>query len=280
MKHQRTMVLSISSEGRRAKLTWNGETMSPNEHLERVLGKVAPDAGVVAAVRDRRDEVRRLAARYGGALRDYGSGSVMHGTAIGSGLDADCGVVLDRRSHPELGPDGEGPADTVNDVRGLLREEMVEDHPEIRFRVGDRAIKVTYNEPVDGSSERTDDNDPTVDLIVALTHPDKGLWIPKRIHGANTWDRSHPEFHNTLFNDGPRSLREKRQRTARLMKGWNKQFAEPALSSFNLEVLVWEAVESGQGVATAVLETFRHRQPLSLCSGRTIPQGCLARSSS
>ena len=59
-----------------------------------------------------------------GALFTYRSGSLAHGTANCSvhhrdqGLDADCGVVLDRRVHTLFGPDGIGlgPNSTVNEM--------------------------------------------------------------------------------------------------------------------------------------------------------------------
>lgn len=231
--------------------------MTANGYLRDILEDIQPDDRVLAAARVRRDESRRVAARFGGALRHYGSGSLQQGTAIGTGLDADCGVVLDRRTYPGLGPDGEGPRKIVEEVRTFLRDEMKDAHPDIRFRVGDRAIKITYHEPVDGSTDRTDDNDPTVDLIVALTHPDKGLFIPKKIHGMNTWDRSHPEKHNELFKT-PKEVRRLRQEVARLFKAWNKQYDRPALSSFNITVLVWEALTENLDLAEALLQALSH----------------------
>ena len=231
--------------------------MTTEDHLRDILEDVQPDDRVVAAARARRDEVRRVAARFRGALRHYGSGSLQQGTAIGTGLDADCGVVLDRRTYSELGPDGEGPRDTVNKVRNFLREELKDAHPEIRFRLGDRSIKITFHEPVDGSTERTDDNDPTVDLIVALTHPSKGLFIPKKIHGMNTWDRSHPEKHNELLKT-PKGVRYLRQEVTRLFKAWNKQYDRPVLSSFNITVLVWEAITERMDLAEALHHGFSH----------------------
>ena len=80
-------------------------------------------------------------------------------------MDADCGLVLDRRSYPSLGPDGEGvgPLEIVEEVRAFLRKEMKIEHPDIVFYITKRAIKITFNEPL------ADGTDPTVELIVALT---------------------------------------------------------------------------------------------------------------
>ena len=231
--------------------------MATEDHLGDILGDIQPDHLVLATARARRDEVRRVAARFPGVLRHYGSGSLQQRTAIGTGLDADCGVVLDRRTYSELGPDDEGPREIVDEVRNFVREEMKDAHPEIRFRIGDRSIKITYHEPVDGSAERTDDNDPTVDLIVALTHSSTGLFIPKKIHGMNTWDRSHPEKHNDLFKN-PKEIGRLRQKVVQLFKAWNKQYDRPALSSFNITALVWEAIKEEIDLAEALHHAFSH----------------------
>jgi hypothetical protein len=43
-----------------------------------------------------------------------------------------------------------------------------------------------------------------------------------------------------------------------LAKGWNGQFADPALSSFNLEAIAWECVEEVMTEADALARVFRH----------------------
>jgi hypothetical protein len=62
--------------------------------------------------------VYQAAESFPGTNRSFGSGPLAHGTANcpihqrDKGLNGDCGVVLDRRSHPTLGPDSpqhEGP---------------------------------------------------------------------------------------------------------------------------------------------------------------------------
>jgi hypothetical protein len=48
------------------------------------------------------------------------------------GLDADCGVKLDRRSHPTLGPDSaenDGPTSIVEEVGDHLRPKVLAEHP-------------------------------------------------------------------------------------------------------------------------------------------------------
>ena len=127
-------------------------------YLNDVHAELAPSDGTLSAARSRRDEILGKAKNYPGTLRTYISGSIAHRTA-NQDTDADCGVVLDRRSYPKLGPDGEGegPNQTVEGVRESLRDELKEDHPDIRFRVTKRAIQVSYNEPID------DGSDPSVD---------------------------------------------------------------------------------------------------------------------
>lgn len=94
--------------------------------LEDVLRKIAPSEETLEAAWSRRDEVRAIAGRYSGSLRTYASGSIAHQTA-NDDTDADLGVVLDRRSYPQLGPDGDGkgPSAIVESVRTFLREELI-----------------------------------------------------------------------------------------------------------------------------------------------------------
>jgi hypothetical protein len=83
-----------------------------------------------------------------------------------------------------------------------------------------------------------------VDLVVAMNRKDAdGLWIPDLDN--NEWSASHPQKHTDLFTSGSKELRALRARVTRLAKAWNKQWDEDdrALSSFNIEALVWEYVD-------------------------------------
>ena len=220
-------------------------------YLNDIHAKLAPSAGTLSAARSRREEVLAAARSYPGALRTYKSGSIAHRTA-NHDTDADCGVVLDRRSYPSLGPDGDGEAPNriVEDVREFLRERLKEDHPDIRFRVTKRAIQVSFSEPLD------DGTDPSVDLIVALTRRDEeGLWIPN--NETRDWDASHPEHHTKVLTDDPAGLRRIRARVIRLAKGWNTQFTQPGLCSFNIEALALSAVAEEHDVPDGLAELFR-----------------------
>ena len=220
--------------------------------LDYVLGCLHPGDEVISTARARRDEALTVAERFSGRLRTYSSGSIAHRTA-NYDTDADGGIVLDRRSYPELGPDGEnvGPRQIVEEVRQLLREELASKHPKVSFRVTKRAIKIVYHEPVATASG----GDPSVDLIVALTRRDEpGLWIPNI--EQDRWDPSHPEHHTKLLTTDPKALRQKRAHVIRLAKGWNTAFSEPAVCSFNIEALALQSVGEGTGLAEALALFF------------------------
>ena len=220
-------------------------------HLNDIHAKLAPSDNTLFAARSRRDEILAEARDYPGTLRTYISGSIAHRTA-NHDTDADSGVVLDRRSYPKLGPDGEGdgPNQVVEDVREFVRYRLKEEHPEIRFRVTKRAIKVSYNEPLD------DDSDPSVDLIVALTRKEPGLWIPN--NEAQNWDASNPEYHTKVLTDDPAGLRRVRAKVIRLAKGWNTQYTKPGLCSFNIEALALTCIYEEHGVPDGLAEFFRY----------------------
>ena len=218
-------------------------------YLNDIHTDLAPSDDTLSAARSRRDEVLAKASGYPGTLRTYKSGSIAHKTA-NQDTDADCGVVLDRRSYPALGPDGEGekPNQIVEDVREFLRGSLQESHPDIKFRVTKRAIKISFNEPLD------DESDPSVDLIVALTRKGQGLWIPN--NGTKDWDASDPEYHTKFLTDDPAGLRRVRAKVIRLAKGWNMQYSEPGLCSFNIEALALSCIGEEHGFPDGLAEFF------------------------
>lgn len=224
-------------------------------HIDDILvdiqKKIAPSDETLEAVRSRRDEVMSIASHYTGALRTYMAGSIAHRTA-NDDTDADCGVVLDRRSYHELGPDGDGgpPNEIVESVRSFIRDELKERHPNVTFRLTKRAIKVTYNEPLPNGS------DPSVDLIVALTRAAGALWIPNL--ERKRWDASDPEYHTQLLTAEPAGLRRLRAKVIRLAKAWNKQYSQPGLCSFNIAALALVAVKEEVGVADGLAAFFKY----------------------
>jgi hypothetical protein len=218
--------------------------------LDEVRGQIAPSDETLKAVRERRGDVLDVAKQFPGVLRTYFSGSVAHGTA-NDDTDADCGVVLDRRSYPDLGPDVDGPSDVLEKMRVHLRDGLSAKYPDISFRLTKRAIEVSFKSPL------ADESDPKVDLIVTLTRSTgDGLWIPNT--KTDGWDASHPEKHTELLVDKPKSRRVTRARIIRLGKCWNKTFTSPGLISFNIEALSLESVTEETEVPTGLAEFFEY----------------------
>jgi hypothetical protein len=211
-----------------------------------VRKKIAADDKVLKAARTRRDLVAESAMEIAGSLRWFGSGSVAHAMLNKPVSDADSGLVLDRRSYPTLGPDGDndGPDDVIEELCEIVRPKVQEKYPKATVGKSRRGLVVEFNEPV------TIEEDPSVDLIVTLTRKDgDGLWIPDREAKAekDKWTPSHPEKHTDLFTGGEKDVRTLRARVARLAKAWNKQWEEGdrALSSFNIAAFAWEYVDDG-----------------------------------
>lgn len=224
--------------------------------LEDVRAQLAPDDVVLKEARTRRDLVRDAAKSFGGALRSFRSGSLAHGTANcpvhqrDKGLDADCGVVLDRRVHTWLGPDsmtGEGPTEVVEEIRDHISSKVRPTYPGATFKVTKRAILCTFGSPLPGGE------DPTVDIVVGLTRRDApGLWIPNTY--SDTWDPSDPEEHTKLLTSGTQSLRRARARAIRLAKAENKR----TLCSFNLEAFGWMFAAPGMNETNALAALWRN----------------------
>jgi hypothetical protein len=211
-----------------------------------VRKRIAADDKVLQEARTRRDLVAESAMDIEGSLRWFRSGSVAHAMVNKPVSDADSGLVLDRRSYPTLGPDGdnEGPDDVIDELQELVGPKVREKYPQAKVGKSRRGLCVEFNEPV------TTDEDPSVDLIVTLTRKTaEGLWIPDREAPAekDKWTPSHPEKHTELFTGGARTLRALRARVARMAKAWNNQWDEGdrALSSFNIAALAWEYVDDG-----------------------------------
>jgi hypothetical protein len=113
----------------------------------------------LAEARARLALVKGIAGGFPGALRTYSSGSIAHHTMIAPVTDGDGGVVLDRRSYPQLGPDGDGeePRVVTEKLCALLGPEIRQRYPNARCGTSKRGPKIRFGEPVE-------DQDPTVDL--------------------------------------------------------------------------------------------------------------------
>jgi hypothetical protein len=229
------------------------------EMLDVIRSQIAPDDVALKEARERRDSTRDAAEKFGSTNRSFGSGSLAHRTANcpihhrDAGLDADSGVVLDRRAYPTLGPDSAsqvGPTDVVQRMAAHLEKSLTPDYPKLKVKVTKRAILLTFNEPLPGGE------DPTVDIVVGLDRVGKpGLWIPNT--ETDTWDPSDPEKHTELLTAEPASLRLVRQHAIRLAKAENKRIAKPLLCSFNIEAFGTMFVKPGMNDAHALLTLWR-----------------------
>jgi hypothetical protein len=221
--------------------------------LQEIREEHKADAAVLAEAQNRRDAVLKAAGTVAGTSRCFSSGSIAHETVNDPVVDADGGIVLDRRSYPSLGPDGAGvgPINIVQTVATAVLEGVSEQYPAVTIRVTKRAIEVSFREPMEADSAATPLQDPSMVLIVGLTRAEGGgLWIPNT--EANSWDASDPETHTELFRQGDHSLRRTRRRAIRLSKLMHRQYgATPAITSFNQEAIGHQVVRDGMTIAEA-----------------------------
>lgn len=220
------------------------------DHLAAMRRQIDADDVPLKEARVRLQLVRDLAEDFPGARRTYRSGSLAAHLMNGPVTDGDGGLVLDRRCYSNLGPEGGGdtPSEVTEQLCALLGPGVRETYPNARCGTSKRGPKVLFGAPVE-------DQDPTVDLVVALTRRDgNGLWIPNL--KKDTWEPSDPERHVELFNAGPVSVRQTRRIVTRLAKAWNKQYTIPGMSSFHLAVLALEFVVVGTGVPQALYAVF------------------------
>jgi hypothetical protein len=223
--------------------------------LEEIREQHKANAEVLAEARRRRDTVFEAARAVPGVLRVFSSGSIAHETVNDPVVDADGGIVLDRRLYPGLGPDGAGvgPIEIVHSVAAAVRAGVVFRYPQITIRITKRAIEVSFHEPMGVPGSPTPQQDPSVDLIVGLTRSgNPGLWIPNT--ETASWDPSDPETHTDLFQQGDHELRRTRRRAIRLSKLMHRQYGDPLpITSFNQEAIGHAAVLERMSIAHAFL---------------------------
>ena len=225
--------------------------MTALAQLEELRKKIAADPRSLREASGRLGAVLDAASKHPDALRTYRSGSLASRFTNRPVDDADGGLVIDRRKHPALGPDGDGelPRALVNSVHDLIRPLLVDQYPRVRIEKMKRGLLVRFNEPLPSGE------DPTVDLVVALNRVDApGLWIPNL--DRNRWDLSDPERHVELFTSGWPELRHTRQHVVRVAKAHAKQFSEPAVCSFNIAALAWECIEIVEPLDRALRRFF------------------------
>lgn len=223
------------------------EVLHAEDLLEEIRLEISASDDDLREARFRRRLVLEAAVKFGVAS-SFNSGSLAHATVNNPVNDADCGIVLDRRTHSTLGPDSadeEGPDEIMDAVRNAVMPIVRETYPDARGELIKRAILIKFKEP------NEDGVDPTVDLIVGLTRKDEsGIWIPNRNSGG--WDASHPQAHTKMLTAEPKNLRVHRARIIRLAKAAIKSDPTPALISFNVEALALESIVEVDGLAESL----------------------------
>jgi hypothetical protein len=232
-------------------------------HVEDVRKAIEADDEALGLARARRNRVFEVAGGFPGVLRTAPTGSLAAGLVNDPVEDGDGVMVVDRRCYTALGPEGagEGPHESVADLQEMIGPKLREEWPNLKVFTMKRGLTICFNDPL------TDGQDPYVDLVFALNRSDgNGLWIPNM--DLERWDASDPEEHVRLFTDGSRALRRTRARATRLAKAWNKQYKEPAFSSFNLTALALESIVEPAPIHLA-LTTFFSEAARSLERGLT-----------
>ena len=227
--------------------------MNAHAMVDEIRQRVAARDESLREARQRRDRACQAAASFPGALRTYRAGSLATHFTNDPVSDADAGIVMDRRSRADLGPDGKGelPAQLVEEIRDHIRLQLARLYPDLRVERMKRGLLVRFNQPL------RSDEDPTVDLVVALNRVvDDALWIPNL--DRNRWDPSHPEKHVELFTAGAEGLRRTRRHVVRLAKAQVQQFDKPHLCSFNLAALAWECIQSAERIDLALWRFFNY----------------------
>ncbi len=99
--------------------------------IEDARQHIAAHDAALTESRTRRNAVFDAAATFPGVLRTSATGSLATGFINHPVDDGDGVVVLDRRSYPSLGPDGDGelPHSTVEDLQNHIRPILRETYP-------------------------------------------------------------------------------------------------------------------------------------------------------
>ena len=246
--------------------------------LEAILRHVAVPRDVLSEAKARRNLVCELAMRHSAARATWYSGSIAHGTHNSPLGDADCGVMVDRRSveFRAYGPDAEGtglgPELFIQSfAEAILPEVRAAGYPDADVDLsGNRAIKFMFNSRVDFGE--LGEVDPYVDLIVGLDRRDAaGIWIPNR--RKNGWDAAHPQKHTELMTArDPQELVVHRAHLIRLGKRAIKRDGQeprkPAMCSWNFSALGLKHVDEREPLATALTSLFANAST-SISTGLT-----------
>ena len=234
--------------------------------LEEILRYIAVPKDVLTEAKTRRNLVCELALRHPAARETWYSGSIAHGTHNSPLGDADCGVMVDRRSQEfrAYGPDAEG---TGLGPEGFIQTFAAVILPLLRAAgypnaevdlTGNRAIKFLFNAGIDFGE--LGEVDPYVDLIVGLDRRQApGIWIPNRRQRG--WDAAHPQKHTELMTQrDSQELVVHRAHLIRLGKRAIKRDGQepraPAMCSWNFSALALGHVDDRAPLAGALSALF------------------------
>lgn len=231
--------------------------------VERILREIAVRDDVLDEAKVRRNLVCKLARAHRAARAHWFSGSIAHGTHNSPLGDADCGVMVDRRSEEfrAFGPDahglGKGPEEFIVSFAEFIAPRLrAAGYPNLAVDLsGKRAIKFLFHAPIE--FDELGPVDPYVDLIVGLDRRDgPGIWIPNR--ERNGWDPSYPQKHTELMTKrDPEPLVVHRAHLIRLGKRAVKRAGTSpggvqVMCSWNLSALALGLVEERAPLAGAL----------------------------
>lgn len=222
--------------------------MTLQELLDLARERIAvQDAELDEAKRRRGLAAAALLAEFG--CRVYFNGSIAHGDANDPLTDFDLGIVVPNESG-EYGPEAKGPRSLQERARDAIRRELKDEFPDLRVEVEGRkrSVLVRFFSSI---SNRTDDF--TGDIIVAIEHPEEGLWIPR----YDSWDRSHPEKHTELILAAIARTEVVIARANRLLKYWSLRHDTP-LCAWHIKALNLGAVQTSMPLADALENFFGH----------------------
>lgn len=216
------------------------------ELLATALARIAVEDVELAEARRRRKLVAdALIAEFEG--RVFFNGSLAHRDANTPLDDFDLGIVVPD-PHGEYGPGRKSAADLKDRVHAAVRDALTAEFPNLRVEVRGRkrSVRIVFSKPV---SDQADDF--TGDVIVALDHPDGGLWIPR----YDTWDRSDPEEHTRLIADGIAATEGVLAHANRLLKHWSHKHDDP-MCSWHIKVHSMSSITTHLPLAVALEEFF------------------------
>ncbi|GAA4893133.1 hypothetical protein [Actinomycetospora straminea] len=224
-----------------------------DELLDAGRGRIEVPDPVLAEARRRREQiVAALRNAFPGAAV-YFNGSVAHGDATDPLADIDVGVILSPVAADGYGPYGLGPLPLMEDARDAIREHLKDDYPKLVVTVAGqrRAVLVRFGDPVTPGQP-----DFTCDVIVALPHPEQGLWIPNTEIAAG-WDQADPVEHTRLIHQAIADTNVVFARVVRLLKHWRDRHGDP-LCSWNIKALALDCITVPMPPTVALQTFFDH----------------------